>query len=820
MFPLSSLACGALVWLGAAPSPASPASPAQEPGPRAQLAPASLPGGFAFDPAGSSGGRPWRLSSAAPAVQARTDALVVELRGPTVEWAAERSRAWRALDPAGRSVSTLSGGPARQWVLWESPGRDATELEALALELSARPEVRFVSTLAPGPGGEPVWGSSRLLFKAPDEGAVQLAAAAAPGIPAPRAWASSALPNAWTWDTGLGTSFEVERLLLECAAHLEWIEVDAWFAGRSSAASAGGAPNDTLYGSQWHHDANSLFFGSDIDVDSPGAWAQSLGSADQAILVIDSGVEFVHPDLLVAAGTDLTGADAGGAPTNSFCEYHGTWIAGIACAIQDNGAGVTGVAPQARCLSARALIADPAACDGTWTTQVSWTVDALAWGAAQGATVTLNANEYGFEAQAIEDQYTALRAAGIAHVAAAGNTGFTGVAYPARLDAVTGVGACDELGQRAWFSSSGPEVFVVAPGVEIWTTDPIGFGGVPFADYVAINGTSAAAPIVAAGMALLQDLDPAANPDDLEVLLRTTAMDLDVAGFDAGTGWGLTKFAAAGLAASGTKPRLQASNGELNLGTQMGVVSGDSVEFELVAGHSHAGDTYLIAANASGTSPGFTLDGQLIPLNPDGLFTYTVGQVNPAPWSGLLGTVDSDGRAFASVAAPPYDPTLSGITAHHVAVLLDLLGTPGLAAQPTSPEAVTLLSLTLLAVQAGGLPQPLELSGQGPLVSSLTVDAPGLKVNGVEFDLQLEHPSLGDLSVDLEAPDGTRIRIHDFQGTGVADLFASYPVDAAPDESLTALTGLAADGVWSVRIGNSGDTPGTLQGWGLRLVLE
>lgn len=818
MFPLSSLACGALVLTGTVPP-----SVVSDPPPDRHVGAVPSSGerpSFAFATAGTALEAPWTARSNGPALTARNDALVVEVHGPALDGLAERAGEWNSLDPQGRVGASLSGGDQRHWLLWESAPRQAHELEALALALSAQPGVRFVSTLAAGPGGEPVWGSPRLLLKGHADFDPEVLAHSNSGGDSPRAWTSAAWADAWTWETGLQTSFAVERLLKSSAPQVEWIEVDAWFGGRSATALAGASPNDPLYGSQWHHEASSLFAGSDIDVDSPGVWEQTVGSAAQGILVIDSGVEFIHPDLAVAAGTDLTGAATGGAPSNTFCEYHGTWVAGIACATQGNGIGVSGVAPAARCLSARALIADPGACNGTWTTQVSWTVEALAWGAAQGATVTVNANEYGFEAQSIENQYAALRAQGIAHVAAAGNTGFTGVAYPARLAAVTGVGACDDVGQRAWFSSSGSEVFIVAPGVEIWTTDPVGLGGFPFVDYTAVNGTSASAPIVAAGMALLQDLDPAADPDDLEVLLRTTAMDLDVPGFDAGTGWGLSKFASAGLVASGAKPRLQASSGELNLGVTVGAASGESVEFELVAGHTHAGDTYLIAANASGTSPGFALDGQLIPLNPDALFVYTAGQVNPAPWSGLLGNLDADGRAFAGVAAPKFDPTLAGVTANHVAVLLDLFGTPGLAAAPTAPESVRLLSLTELNVQAPGLPQSLWTAGQGPLVSSLTVPAAGLKVHSIELDLQVQYPSLGDLSIDLEAPDGTKVRIHDQQGTGVSDLFASYPQDAAPDESLSALTGVAADGVWSVRITNAGDGQGTLVGWGLRMLLE
>jgi hypothetical protein len=517
MFPLSLLACGSLLLAGSAsPCTACPSPPELEAG---TVAATQARPDFAFRAQPDAGALAWQVSSRSPSLRARCDALVVEVRGPAVQGSEARVRAWSSIDGGGRVAGLLSGGPQRHWLLWESEARNRVELEQVARDLAAQPEVQFVSTLGEGLDGAPVWGSPRLLLKLHHEDPGAFTPVLAGMLAEARPWTSSGLQGAWTWETGLRTSFDVEQVFAALAPISEWVEVDAWFGGRSSATSStkssGAAPNDPLYLSQWHHDASSLFTGSDIDVDSPGIWEQTVGSPAQAILVIDSGVELVHPDLSVSAGSDWTGAALGGAPTNTFCEYHGTWVAGIASAIRNNGLGVAGVAPGARCLSARALIADPGACNGTWTTQVSWTVEALAWGAAQGATVTVNANEYGFEAQAIQDQYAALRAEGIAHVAAAGNSGFAGVAYPARLPAVIGVGACDDVGQRAWFSSSGPEVFAVAPGVEIWTTDPIGLGGVPFADYLAVSGTSAAAPIVAGGLALLQSLDPAADPDDL-----------------------------------------------------------------------------------------------------------------------------------------------------------------------------------------------------------------------------------------------------------------------------------------------------------------
>lgn len=752
--------------------------------------------------------------------------LMVELTGepePLSDWRMER---WFGPQPqvpgaaAPRWEGWQSAGPERAWALlsW-SAGAD---LQWAAENLAAQADVSFVSAIERAASGELRWSSPRLLVRAKSERLAWQPNSAEQAWAAeqtPRPWDSSGLADVWLWNTGLHTSYAVERLQEELKQDpdVQWSEVDAFFTGRSSAAP----PNDPLFGQQWHHDANALFTGSDIDVDSVEAWDLTLGAGAGGILVIDSGVEFAHPDLDVAAGVDLTGFVAGGGqPSNTFCEYHGTWIAGLACATQGNGQGVSGVAPAAPCFSARALIADPVACDGSWTTQVSWTVEALAWGASQGASVSVNANEYGFEAQAIADQYAQLRAQGMAHVAAAGNTGFAGVGYPARLPSVMAVAACDEFGQRAAFSSSGPEVFCAAPGVEVWTTDPIGFGGFPFLDYVGINGTSAAAPIVAGGIALMQSLDSTLGVDDLEAALRLSAVDLDVPGFDAGTGWGLPKFRDAVDAVSGARPRLRGSSNFIDLGVSTGVTSGDAVDLELFAGTSHAGDTYVIAASASGTSPGLPVEGMLLPLNLDSLFLYTLGNVNPAPWTGLLGQLSPAGRAIGGVGAPPLTGELLGATVHHAVLLLDLTPFPSLSALPSKAEPLTLVGLTHQIVISQGPPQAIPVGAPGTLTTTAQVDGPNLSVHRLELELHLQHPSLGDLTVDLESPGGTIIRVHSQQGQESNELNVSYPVSAAPDESFTGFEGIDADGTWKLIVTNTGAESGTLVSWGLRLALK
>jgi hypothetical protein len=91
----------------------------------------------------------------------------------------------------------------------------------------------------------------------------------------------------------------------------------------------------------------------------------------------------------------------------------------------------------------------------------------------------------------------------------------------------------------------------------------------------------------------------------------------------------------------------------------------------LDAGSSFANLTHVVAASASGATPGFVVGSFVIPLNPDFLFSYLIQYPNTAPWSNTLGTLSGTGTAVTSLTLPPGIPGIAGATIHHAYALVD-----------------------------------------------------------------------------------------------------------------------------------------------------
>lgn len=252
--------------------------------------------------------------------------------------------------------------------------------------------------------------------------------------------------------------------------------------------------------------------------------------------IIDSGIDFAHPDLAAnyAGGWDFVQGDD--MPQDGL--GHGTFIAGIIGAI-DDGQGVVGVAPEASLYAYRVL--DRVFNAGSWDLVIAALDRAIVDGMD---VVNMSFGSVLDPGRAVLDACERAVAAGILLVAAAGNLGtFDGsgdnVIFPARYSSTIAVAATTIADDRASFSSTGTDLELAAPGLNIYSTLP---GIVPgFAEYGIDSGTSFASAHVAGAAALLiHDGFP-----NVRGRLLSTAYDLGPEGFDTLYGYGLVDVHAA-----------------------------------------------------------------------------------------------------------------------------------------------------------------------------------------------------------------------------------------------------------------------------------
>lgn len=252
------------------------------------------------------------------------------------------------------------------------------------------------------------------------------------------------------------------------------------------------------------------------------------------VAVIDTGIDYNHPDLNAnfAGGYDFVNDDNDPMDDND----HGTHVAGTIAA-EDDGAGVVGVAPQARLYALKVL---NAAGSGYFSDIIA----ALEWCVNNGIQVTNNS--YGSSQNPgtlVQAAFDNAESVGIVNVAAAGNSGNLrgkgdNVIYPARYASVIAVAATDSNNKRASFSSTGSAVELSGPGVAVNSCKR---GG----GYVIFSGTSMACPHVVGTAALVLGAGIAdANGngrvnDEVRSRMNLTADDLGKVGRDTLYGYGL-----------------------------------------------------------------------------------------------------------------------------------------------------------------------------------------------------------------------------------------------------------------------------------------
>jgi subtilisin family serine protease/uncharacterized protein YhfF len=304
--------------------------------------------------------------------------------------------------------------------------------------------------------------------------------------------------------------------------------------------SADVTPNDPFFSRLWGLNNNGFPVSGrwgmpDADIDAPEAWNVTTGSDAVTVAVIDTGIDYSHPDLSsqmwINPGENCPGCRTDGIDNdgNGYVDDwrgwdfangdnnpmddngHGTHVAGTIGAAGNNGIGVVGVNWHVRLLPLKFLSAD-----GTGSTADA--VSAVLYAADKGATVLNNSWGGDDYSQALADAITVADTHGALFVAAAGNSGTdndTMPTYPASyaLPNVLTVAATDNSDQLAYFSNVGRKsVDLAAPGLNIYSTWP---GGT----YQYMSGTSMAAPHVSGAAALAKAAFPSATGVGLKALL-------------------------------------------------------------------------------------------------------------------------------------------------------------------------------------------------------------------------------------------------------------------------------------------------------------
>lgn len=353
------------------------------------------------------------------------------------------------------------------------------------------------------------------------------------------------LPSAMTEDefrSSLSTLYPIEYLEAE---HV--YRVDA-------------APNDSLYTEQWGLQK--------IDIES--AWKVSQGADTVLIGVVDTGIDYTHPDLKnkiyfnpgemgldslgrdkrfngvdddgdgfaddymgwdfvnrVGFAYDSTGGDYLDWDNNPMDEdkqfSHGTSIAGVIGAETNNHIGIAGVGPKIKLLNCRAM--DP---DGNGSEED--VASAILYATMMGAKVinmSFGDNSFSY---VLRDVIRYAYEKNVVLVASSGNDGSNLPHYPSGYSEVISVGNSTPEDYVAANSNYGSRLDLIAPGTSIVTTAKNN-------QYHTLDGTSLSAPFVSGTAGLILSVKSFTN-EEVKQILKSTADDIGTAGWDEHSGAG------------------------------------------------------------------------------------------------------------------------------------------------------------------------------------------------------------------------------------------------------------------------------------------
>src|SRR3989344_2769912 len=261
-------------------------------------------------------------------------------------------------------------------------------------------------------------------------------------------------------------------------------------------------PNDPNFSNQWGMQK----------INASSAWDVVKGSNNVDIAIVDTGVNYNHPDLqskiVFSVNCTLTNCPSG---QTTDPDGHGTHVAGIAAAVTNNNLGIAGVSWNSRIMSIKVL-------DDTGRGYYSWITNGIIWAVDNGAEIinlSLGGTSY---SSTLENAVNYAWSKGVLITAASGNSGTSKPFYPAYFQKVMAVAATSSNDAKASFSNYGTWVDVAAPGVSIISTYKNG--------YEYLSGTSMSTPFVSGLAALVISQNPSFTNSQVREKIETTSIEL------------------------------------------------------------------------------------------------------------------------------------------------------------------------------------------------------------------------------------------------------------------------------------------------------
>jgi thermitase len=276
---------------------------------------------------------------------------------------------------------------------------------------------------------------------------------------------------------------------------------------------ASSTPNDPSYAAQqW----------APQRVQADLSWDVWVPQAKVVIAIVDTGIDYTHPDLADVLYKDANGSVVGinvqtGRLNGQDDEGHGTHCAGIAAAHINNSKGIAGIAgwssnragsdAYVRLMPVKVLDSTGAGTDADVADGIIWAVDH----GAQVISLSLGGPDY---SSTLNNAVQYAWGKGCVIVSAAGNESTSSYSYPAAFANVISVAATNSGDQLASFSNYGAWVKTAAPGVNIYSTY-VGGG------YQSLSGTSMACPLVAGEAAAIRAHNPGYTNADVNRVITT-----------------------------------------------------------------------------------------------------------------------------------------------------------------------------------------------------------------------------------------------------------------------------------------------------------